>query len=295
MAVSFGKSALCAQFLISGARAESNLTSDLLDLDMCPGSTWVDPPSDWAWSTRVHDCYSCSSPATQNWGKMCAGDPTSVVMQNYGKASCLRTAMPDCEMNMREVEQIDFDLRIRNCGTTWSAPLWLTPDVWSSAHGGAGMSGELDLAELCPVGDVWSNFAGAHEPIGYQKKWEEADPNWFVGHVTMWNKGGAVTVKMCNEAERNSLSEGGAGSCSGTGSAYYPDLYDSNACKNNDCKFTMVSDIWNGFSGDSGFAGCSKGYPQTSNCKTSVRNIRIRGPQFYGKCAALSATKDEVV
>lgn len=290
MAVSLGKSALCAQFLILGVQAENNFTSELLDLDMCPGSQWIDPPSDWAWSTDVHPCPSCQSPDVQNWGKMCAGDPTSVVIQNFGKPSCLRTAMPDCKMNMHEVEQIDFDLRIRNCGTTWAAPLWLTPDLWQSSGGGPGHSGELDLAELCPAGEVWTNFAGAKSPIGFQTKWE-ADPNWFAGHVTMWNRGGAITAKMCSEAERDSY----GGSCEGSGSAYYPKLYESNGCENGDCVFTMVSDIWNGYFGDSGFQGCSKGYPQTSNCKTSVRNIRIRGPQFSGKCAALSAWKDEVV
>jgi len=295
MVTSFGKSALCAQLLLLGAQAENTtLTSELLDLDMCPDwgdADGIDPPAEWAWSKRVHDCPSCTNPGTQNWGKMCQGDPTSVVLQNWGKPSCLRTAMEHCEMNMHEVKKIDFDLRIRNCGNTWAAPLWLTPDLWSAAHGGPGHSGELDLAELCPVGDVWTNFAGAKDPIGYQKKWETIDSNWFAGHVTMWNKDGGITAKMCDEAERDS----NGGSCSGDGSAYYPKLYDANGCKDGNCQFTMVSDIWNGYTGDSGFAGCSKGYPQTENCKTSVRNIRIIGPQFSGRCAALNPRQDEVV
>jgi len=290
MALPLGKTALCAQFFILGAQAEGNFTSELLDLDMCPGSNLIYPPQEWAWSFDNNPCPSCQSPPTQNLGRMCAGDPTSVVIENGGKPSCLRTAMPDCEMDMHAVKQIDFDLRLRDCGSTWAAPLWLTPDIWRSQNGGPGHSGELDLAELCPVGEVWSNFAGAKEPMGYQKQWH-LDPNWFAGHVTMWNHGGAITVKMCDEEERDS----NGGSCRGDDDlAYYPKVYDSNGCTIGNCRYTMVSDIWNGYSGDSGFVGCTKGYPQPGNCKTSVRNIRIKGPQFYGKCAALNAWNDEV-
>jgi len=296
MVLSFGKSALCAQFVILGAHgrpvapATGNLTSQLIE--MCPGSYPEDPQSNWAWSTGVSTCPSCTNPPTQNWGKMCPGDPTSVVIENYGKPSCLRTAMTDCKMNMHEVQQIDFDLRLSLCGSTWAAPLWLTPDYWA----GGGASGELDLVELCPAGDVWTNFAGAEAPIGYQSKWEFADPNYFIGHVTMWKnedggKGG-VTAKMCDETERDNH----GGHCSGKNAAYYPSVYGSNGCSSShDCMFTMVSDIWNGYSGDGGFYACSAGYPQTDTCRTSVRNIRIKGPQFYGKCAALNAWTDEVV
>lgn len=259
---------------------------------MCPGSSVIDPPSNWAWSTGVATCPSCTNPPTENWGKMCAGDHTSVVIQNWGQPSCLRT-VSDCKMNMHDVQQIDFDLRISLCGSTWAAPFWLTPDYWR----GGGSSGEIDLVELCPAGDVWTNFAGAEEPIGYQSKWEFADPNYFAGHVTMWkhwdNGKGGITAKLCDEAERDS----NGGHCTGDDAAYYPSIYGSNGCKDgHNCEFTMVSDIWNGNSGDGGFYACSAGYPQTSDCRTSIRNIRIKGPTFYGKCAVLmSATKDEVV
>jgi len=287
MAVSFGKSALCAQFLIFGTQAESNLTSDVLDLDMCPGSEWIDPPSDWAWSRATAGSTNCQQPPIQNLGGMCKGDPTSVVMQNNGLTSCIRTDMYDCRMDMHEVQQIDLDLRIRDCGMTWSAPLWLTPDRWTGTPGGAGRSGELDLAEICvPNGGVQSNFASG---IG-EKSWP-VDPWWFAGHVTMWNDGGEIRVKMCEEAERDS----NGGSCSRAEATTYPDLYGSNACNGANCRFHMVSDIWNGNAGDEGMQNCFPSGPQTANCKHSVRNIRIRGPQFYGKCAVLSATKNEVV
>jgi len=302
MAVSFGKSVLCAQFFILGTSAENNLTSDVLDgFEMCPGSTVLEHPplSDWTWSAAITGAQSCTSPGIGNWGKMCEGDPTSVVIVNYGVPSCLRTDMSDCKMNMREVEQIDFDLRIRDCGNTWAAPLWLTPDRWSSA-GGAYNSGELDLVELCvPDGGVQTNFAGPNGNMNWG-----VDPMWYIGHVTMWNQGGDITVQLCNDEDKDSQ-----GSCyQYPGSAHRADIYNSNACKNDNCQFRMVSDIWNGYAGDSGFTYCSNrdnkgkpesehrvGPPSTDTCKTSVRNIRIKGPQFYGKCAALSANQDEVV
>jgi len=301
MAVSFGKSVLCAQVLVLGTRAESNLTSHD-EFDLCPGSSVGEhPPSEWAWSTAASPSPSCMTPRAENRGKMCNDDPTSVVIQNYGTPSCLVTDMSDCKLNLREVEQIDFDLRIRDCGNTWAAPLWLTPDRWSN-EGGAYNSGELDLVELCvPNGNVQTNFAG---PDG-NMIWP-IDPNYFIGHVTMWNRGGDITVAICNSEDPGSFD--GSGSCNGAGSAYRPDIYNSNACKNGNCQYRMVSDIWNGNGGDSGFTYCSNrdnqgkpesehivGLPSTDSCSSSVRKMRVKGPQFSGKCAALSANQDVVV
>lgn len=259
---------------------------------MCPGGYVMNPPSSWTWSLGNAGCPSCTSPPVQNWGKMCSNDPTSVVIENYGKPSCLRTAMTDCKMSMHEVKQIDADVRMSLCGSTWAAPFWLTPDHWA----GGGSSGELDLVELCPAGDVWTNFAGAEPPIGFQSKWSVADSNYFAGHVTMWkhwdNGKGSVTAKVCDEAERDRY----GGHCSGEGAAYYPSVYESNGCSNgHNCMFTMVSDIWNGYEGDAGFAACSAGKPQTEHCRTSIRNIRIKGPKFSGKCAALTKYAEDIV
>jgi len=221
---------------------------------------------------------------------MCSNDPTSVVINNWGQTSCLVTQMHDCKFNMHDFQQMDFDVRIRDCGSTWSAPLWITPDFWADG----GNSGEIDMVELCPAGEVNTNFAGADAPVGYPSKWG-ADPNWFAGHVTMWKQWtdgkGGITVKVCDHDEAAAH----GGSCHGDGAAYYPDIYASNACNGHDCTFRLVSDIWNGVDGDWGFKGCSKGVPQTAHCRHSIRNIKIRGPAFSGKCKVLSTTSDMAV
>ena len=62
-------------------------------------------------------------------------------------------------------------------------------------------SGEIDMVELCPSTGVYSNFAGAEPPLGYQVKWPNADGDNFDGQVSMWlvHNGihHSIQVKMC--------------------------------------------------------------------------------------------------
>lgn len=82
------------------------------------------------------------------------------------------------------------------------------------------------------------------------------------------------------------------GSCPDDGNvAYYKKVFDANGCKNGDCVYQFVSDIWNGNSGDGGYAACAGGRThRSSGCSTSVRNIRAQAAEgtFAGKCAALA-------
>lgn len=256
-------------------------------LELCAGASLVDASSSWAWSTGVSPSPSCTSPGVQNIGRMCSDDPTSIVMHTHGKEGCFVTRMSDCKFDMRSFKQMDFELRIADCYGTWAAPLWLTPDYWA----GGGMSGEIDMVELCPTHHVYSNFAGASSSEGTQVRWRSADPNSFDGHVSMWKDKGDdgkyhVKVKMCSADQ----AAANAGSCHKSGAAVYNDIYGSNACTNgHDCIFEFVSDIWNGVHGDDGFTGCRQGSaPSTSDCRFSIRNIHVQGPSFSGKCAALS-------
>lgn len=188
--------------------------------------------------------------------------------------------MQDCKFSMRDLSQLDFDLSILDCWGTWAAPLWMTPDYWA----GGGTSGEIDMSENCPAESLWSNFAGG----GAQKRWSEANPNGFQGHTTMWkipDEDGVVSVhvKTCTQEEAAA-----GGSCSLMDTAYLRDIYGQNGCKDGNCIYTMVSDIWNGWAGDEGFYDCAHGEPKWGNeCKFSVTNIRVRGVPFTGKCAHL--------
>jgi len=208
-----------------------------------------------------------------------------VVMESHGEVGCFVTRMPDCKFNMRHLQSLDFDVRLSNCYGTWAAPLWLTPDKWV---GPGGKSGEIDMVELCPNTHVYSNFAGAQEPEGLQVRWPNADPNNFDGHVSMWVEPGSkpqVKVKMCSAEQ----AANNAGSCHKANAAFYSDIFGSHACADGDCEYMFVSDIWNGLGGDAGFDPCTQHRgPSHANCGFSVRNIKVRGPSFDGKCAALT-------
>ena len=64
-------------------------------------------------------------------------------------------------------------------------------------------------------------------------------------------------------------------------------IYGSGGCQpDTDCQWTLVSDIWNGLSGDAGYAGCMTAVPGVveegkpnldSRCALSVEKITVRG------------------
>jgi len=246
---------------------------------LCGGGAVVDASSDWVWSHEAVPSPSCTSPAVQNVAKMCSGDPTSVVIQGDGQPQCLSAQMSDCRFNMHDIDQLDFDVDMVGCGGTWAAPLWMTPDHWA----GGGASGEIDMVENCPSTSVNNNFAGG----GTQVK-TSADPNSWRGHTTMWKQADSdgvqsIHVQSCDPSA-SSCSEGGD-------VAYLRDIYGLNGCRGGEnCMYTMVSDIWNGNSGDGGYSGCAGGKPHYSTgCSISVTNIRFKAAEgtFTGKCAAL--------
>lgn len=241
----------------------------------------MSPDVEWVWSTGAAPSPSCTSPSVTNDAKMCEGDLTSVVLQGNGQAQCLAAKMDECKFNMRNFEKLNFDINMIGCGGTWAAPLWLTPDYWN----GGGESGEIDMLENCPNDAVHSNFAGGGTP----KTWTFANPNSFQGHVTMWKKdSGNIYVSTCSSSDLTSK-----GQCHISGAAFYANIYNSNACKEGDCIYSFVSDIWNGYSGDGGWQYCAQGkVHESSGCSTSITNIRIEAASgtFSGKCAALVAS-----
>merc|ERR1719410_2137810 len=137
------------------------------------------------------------------------------------------------------------------------------------------------MIENCPAEAVYTNFAGGGSPV----RIAIADPNSFQGHTTMWKSpDGDIRVKSCDPAEVV------GGSCPESGNvARYPNVYAAHGCAAADCMYRLVSDIWNGYSGDGGYGYCSHGQPHySSGCNTSVTNIRFRTSPgtFTGKCSA---------
>jgi len=132
---------------------------------------------------------------------MCEGDPTSITISSNGNPQCLVARMNECRFNMRKMQQIDFDISIRNCVGTWAAPLWISPDNWIAP---AGSSGEIDVVEYCKACNGMAiNFAGG----GNQKQQIQYNSNDFDGHVTVTNNWGNIAVSYCtgtNQCSKNS-------------------------------------------------------------------------------------------
>lgn len=218
---------------------------------------------------------------------MCAGDPTSLVMEGNGQPQCLSAGM-DCYFNMRDFEQLDFDMQMIGCKGVWAAPLWALPNQYI---GKGKVSGEIDMVENCPNTKVETHFAGG----GTQASWS-SNPNDYTSHTTMWKVNGKkgkpdIHVRSCSysEAAKN------GGSCKHSGKnvnkAVLADIYGKNACSQGDCVYRFISDMWNGLEGNGGFKSCQKGKPKKGTpCKYSLTNIRTKGVPQSGKCAALDSS-----
>jgi hypothetical protein len=224
---------------------------------------------------------------------MCQNDPASVRIEvTPGKAECL-VANSACKIPMHDFVALDYEFAISGCNGIWAAPMWMTPDTW---QWGAG-SGEIDSLEFCPRDSVHLNFAGGGHQVAPGVSIDKSQ-----GHVTVRKDvAGIVTIASCTSAEASA----NKGQCAAPQYKDCPDcldgkntygcwcnapsnIYGSGGCqKDTDCMWTLVSDIWNGVSGDAGYAGCmtavssiglAKDKPNLkSSCAFSVEKILLRG------------------
>lgn len=127
------------------------------------------------------------------------------------------------------------------------------------------------------------------------------------GHITVRkDEAGIVTISACSlEEMRDQAARSGKEQCAAPAyqscedclsnnktyacwcSSSSGNIYGSGACQNGgNCQWTLVSDIWNGVSGDAGYYGCMNGVPGAvdaqkpnlnSDCAFSLTNILLRG------------------
>jgi len=193
---------------------------------------------------------------------------------------------------MHDLDQLDFDVNMVGCKGTWAAPLWMTPDSWGSD---GPSSGEIDMMENCPKDQVRSNFAG-DSADNQQVSWTDGSHDAvgtgddFKSHTTLRKQADgdgvmSIFVRTCRQTE-----VGSDGSCpNDEGQAHQRDIYAKHGCSQGDCMYHMVSDLWNGNSGDEGWVGCTGSSTNIgSQCKFSVTNIKTKGVPFSGKCAAMT-------
>eukprot|EP00939_MAST-03C_sp_MAST-3C-sp1_P000663 g663.t1 len=196
---------------------------------------------------------------------------------------------------MHNFTSLDYDVSFDRCEGIWAAPLWMTPHTWQWGPG----SGEIDSLEFCPRTSPWMNFAGG----GHQVSLAEWSLQQSEGHVTVRKDvEGIVTIKACAMSEVLSIGQcpepsySNCEECLGANdfacwcneNSTPPNIYGSGGCQNGgDCIWTLVSDVWNGVSGDAGYDGCmvaddsiglAAGKPNlNSDCTISVENIVVRG------------------
>lgn len=258
--------------------------------------------SGWLFATPQDSGESCKSSAggTNDLGstpEMCSNDVTSVrIGLAQGKAECLVAVAPQCKIPMHEFVSLDYNFAMDGCMGVWAAPLWLTPMKWQNGVG----SGEIDSLEFCPRDKAALNFAGGGHEVKRAISLDSSN-----GHITVRkDAAGVVTTTACTQAEASSNS----GQCQAPtykdcaeclqGDNTYgcycntdttpANIYGSGGCTHGgNCMWTLVSDIWNGVSGDPSFDGCMSAVPSlglerakpnlNSRCAFSVEKITIRG------------------
>lgn len=217
---------------------------------------------------------SCQGAFKKDGSGMCSGDPTSITMdlsKVADKVGCYVWEARQCEWKMTEFKSMEFDAEWSDCDDLWIAPLWLTPSPWKPPQG---KSGEIDLIESCKghrgtVGtSIICNDHHRGDPNCKEPKWGKTSggSGHFVGKIDQ----GSGTWTLHKDGELISQYP-----------AYTKTIWDAKF------PFHLVSDIYNGGNGDAGWHGCGTLNKKT-NCMFKVKNIKIEGPTFSGKCAALN-------
>lgn len=270
----------------------------------------VQPDSDWVWETmqnhrpiNVHSCDQAEANHIRGDGvSMCLNasglpDHTSIYVDMTGvkdKTGCFAWYSYACPLDLRTISKLEFDIDIKGCGDVWAGPFWLTPSAW---YGPGGQSGEIDLIEACPVGNVNNNFAGCDGAQGICHEATIASGGGLGGpkHIVMTladsgevSKGGDLKVEVCDLGGSN-CRDGG----------YFTDfLRTAKSTKmrpvGSTLPYYLVSDIWNGLSGDGGWYGCNARNSPATQCQYAVLNIQVHGNHGAhvfnsgGKCTALN-------
>jgi hypothetical protein len=280
---------------------------------VCEAAKWKD--LEWPFNVANTSHPSCQS---QNGGvndmgsepQQCHDDLASVrIAVSQGKAECLLAQAQQCKIPMHDFKSLNYDWTTSRCQGVWAAPLWMSPDTWQWGPG----SGEIDGSEFCERKKLQNNFAGGGHEVEFDFDQYNLDEAW--GHTTIRkDDAGIITVATCKASE----AESNGGECFkptyknckdcefGERDKEYAcwcnedpnqkqgiNIYGSGGCaEGTDCMWTLLSDVWNGVKGDSGYQGCMGEVPSlgvdklepnfNSHCEFSVENILVKGSGLNG-------------
>lgn len=211
------------------------------------------------------------------------------------RTGCFAWVTEQCQMDLRRVRKIEFDVDMTQCEALWAAPFWMSPLQWV---GPQGMSGEVDFVEACAVPNVATNLGCWSAPGSAQcmdgGPWAQATGLMGPKHLVMTlddttnvNAGGTLKVNLCGLDGSNCR-------LVARYQNYLSTVYPTRG-QQNGWPFEFRSDVWNGYALDSGWKGCNAQRNPGTQCKYAIRNIKVTSnngqPVFGGKCAALNAAR----
>jgi len=244
------------------------------DLSICKKTTAMTASSVWQVGSSAHSCKSndgirgdgAFSCVREN-GEV---DLTSIqvdMRKVHKKTGCFEWVTKHCEMPMRKVRSIDFDVEWESCDALWVAPIWMFSDPWVPPQG---TSGEVDFVEACPTDTISTNlgcYSTDRSKCKDAEPWARASSSNGPKHVTMTiNDVGDLEVQVCN------LDRTG---CQRVASYtdYLNSVYPTSHGRDN--VFRFISDIWNDRGGDPGWAGCKAVKNPRTECRYAVTNIKV--------------------
>lgn len=287
--------------VIAGCSAQ-NLTSWPTPFSELGCATVQAADGAWLWGSPLGARWpSCDLPIRGDGATVCIDpegrvDQTSIFVNmrsTIAKTGCFAWTISECNFDLRRVSKVEFDIDLANCGDVWMAPLWLSPNPWI---GPGGLSGEIDLVEGCSVGQVRTNFAGCAGASGaqcHQDAWGSAAGLGGPKHVIMTLSAGLgdLLITVCNWDYSYCFP-------SSSFSNFYNTVH-STAGRGASFPYTIISDVWNGYSGDGGWYGCNARNNPNTQCEYAIRNIQFTShdgaPIFGGKCGALNKRSAERV
>lgn len=207
-------------------------------------------------------------------------DETSAFFDMTALASrggCFVHDTRDCTTDMTRVSKIEFDFDFLDCQDVWTAPLWITPEIWLDP---GSTSGEIDFLEMCPVGKAATNFAGAGQTGEKQMIWGSGSTANGPKHFELFlDSSGSLTTKICDLDQVNGCFSG----------ASYDGFLNRITSK---YAHRFVTDVWNGYGGDAGWTGCGAIHNEATQCKYAIMNLRVHTsdgqPLYSGRCAPLN-------